>query len=109
MRVPAQCLNCALAGLLLAAAGCGGQRPPDTAPVVAVFEVITNTNRFLLDQALLHIRRGDLSTAVHSLKEFERRYRLTPQQEIAVRTLRHELERRLPAQATQPAPAKPQR
>jgi hypothetical protein len=105
MRVPPKCLNRALAGLLLAVAGCGGQRPPDTAPVVAVFEVITNTNRFLLDQALLQIRRGDYTTAVTSLKEFERRYRLSPQQEIAVRTLRHELERRLPAAPPTPQPA----
>lgn len=106
MRARCKCQNSILAGLLLAAAGCGGQGPPDTAPVLAAFEVITNTNRFLLDQALLQIRRGDFTTAVISLREFERRYRLSPQQEIAVRALRHELERRLPLPATPPKPAK---
>lgn len=78
--------------------GCG-QRGPDLAPVEAAFEIVTNTNRYLLDRALQQTRAGDYSGALASLDELERRYRLTPEQELAVHTLRRDLRRRAPAEA----------
>jgi hypothetical protein len=98
-----------LTALVAAAAGCGRPRPPETAPVLAAFEVITNTNRFLLDLAVQQTREGNYTGALGSLAELERRYRLSPEQEIAVRTLRRDLQRRVPAGAAPtsapPAPA----
>lgn len=91
---------------LLGGAGCRGQRPPDLAPVEAAFEIVTNTNRHLLDLALEQTRAGNYTGALDSLAELERRYRLTPEQELAVLTLRRDLQRRLPAAAVAPsAPA----
>lgn len=78
--------------------GCS-QRGPDLAPVEAAFEIVTNTNRYLLDRALQQTRAGDYSGALASLDELERRYRLTPEQELAVHTLRRDLRRRAPAEA----------
>lgn len=96
--------------LIAAVTSCGRQRPPDTAPVLAVFEVITNTNRFLVDQALQQTREGNYTGALASLAELEKRYRLTPEQEIAVRALRRDLLRRIPAEAgpAEPSTAFPQ-
>lgn len=73
--------------------------------MLAAFEVITNTNRFLLDLAVQQTRKGNYTGALGSLAELERRYRLSPEQEIAVRTLRRDLQRRVPAGVTPPAPA----
>jgi hypothetical protein len=98
-----------LTALVAAPAGCGRSRPPETAPVLAAFEVITNTNRFLVDLAVQQTREGNYTGALASLAELERRYRLSPEQEIAVRTLRRDLQRRVPADAAptheSPAPA----
>ncbi len=87
----------ALALGLLGGAGCRGQRPPDLAPVEAAFEIVSTTNRYLLDLALEQTRAGNYTGALDSLAELERRYRLTPEQELAVLTLRRDLRRRLPA------------
>ncbi len=89
--------------MLAGTAGCGRSSPPDTAPVLAAFEVITNTNRFLVDLAVQQTRQGDYAGAVRSLNELERLYRLTPQQEIVVHHLRRQLEKRLPAAPGSPA------
>lgn len=73
------------------------------APVEAAFEIVTNTNRALLDLALQQTREGHYAGALASLAELERRFRLTPEQELAVEVLRRDLRRRLPA-APKPAP-----
>lgn len=95
------CLGVLVAGL---AGGCG-QRGPDLTPVEAAFEIVTNTNRYLLDLALQQTRAGNYTGALASLDELERRYRLTPEQELAVHTLRRDLRRRVPAGA--PAVSRP--
>ncbi len=70
--------------------------------MLAAFEIITNTNRLLLDLAVQQTRAGNYTGALGSLAELERRYRLSPEQEIAVRTLRRDLQRRVPAGAEPP-------
>lgn len=95
------CLGALVAG---PAGGCG-QRGPDLAPVEAAFEIVTNTNRYLLDLALQQTRTGNFAGALAALDELERRYRLTPEQELAVHTLRRDLRQRVPAEA--PAVSRP--
>ncbi len=88
--------------LAVLAGGCGRSGPPDLAPVEAAFEIVTNTNRHLLDLALQQSRAGNYTGALASLDALERRFRLTPEQELAVQVLRRDLRRRLPAVATPP-------
>lgn len=88
------------------AGGCA-PRGPDLGPVEAAFEIVTNTNRYLLDLALRQTREGNYPGALASLDELERRYRLTPEQELAVNTLRRDLRRRSPGGASPPPAAHP--
>lgn len=92
------------AAVALTLAGCGGAERVDTGALEIAFEMVPATNRTILDRTLADIRAGRVSEAVAGLRELERRYRLNPRQELAVKTLLRELEPRLPASAGTPPP-----
>jgi hypothetical protein len=101
MRLRDHCLPIALALTLV---GCDGTRHVDTSGVELAFEMVTGTNRALVDTALADTRSGRLHEAVVAFREIEQRYRLNPRQELAVKAILRDLERRQPSPALPPPP-----
>jgi hypothetical protein len=90
--------------VVLTLAGCGGSERVDTGGLEVAFEMVPATNRTILDRTLADIRASRVPEAVAGLRELERRYRLNPRQELAVKTLLRELEPRLPAAGVSSVP-----
>jgi len=79
---------------LLFAAGCARESRINTERAEAAFEIVTGTNRVVIDGVFADVRAGRHAEALEALRKLRRTYQLNPSQEIAVTELTTELEKR---------------
>lgn len=95
-------LTSLLALLLLAAlaAGCHSHSRIDTTRVEEAFYLVSGTNRVIVDKAISSARQGDLPQAQATFRVILEKYRLNPNQEMAVKDILQDIESRLPPQSS---------